>query len=228
MGGWIKLHRSLLDWEWWDDRSTTRIWLTILLSVNHEPKRWHGIDIKAGEMVTSYARLAEKSGLSVRAVRTALEHLKSTQNVTCKPTKHYTIISVVKWADFQGIDIMTDTPTDTQLTNKRHTTDKQPTTNKNEKNDKNIRNIFICPTLDEVTAYCRQRHNKVDPQTFIDFYESKGWMVGKNKMKDWKACIRTWEKSDVKCFGRKSGHVVIEPPDYIKEPVNWDEEELPF
>ena len=88
--------------------------------------------------------------------------------------------------------------------------------------------VNIPPSLDEVTAYCNERHNKIDPQTFIDFYESKGWMVGKNKMKDWKACIRTWEKSDVKCFGRKSGHVVIEPPDYIKEPVNWDEEELPF
>lgn len=79
----------------------------------------------------------------------------------------------------------------------------------------------IPPTLEEVTAYCKERHNNVDPQTFIDFYESKGWMVGKNKMKDWKACVRTWEKS------RKS-HVVIEPPDYIKQPVNWDEEELPF
>lgn len=88
--------------------------------------------------------------------------------------------------------------------------------------------VNIPPSLEEVTAYCNERHNKIDPQTFIDFYESKGWMVGKNKMKDWKACVRTWEKSDVKCYGRKSGHVVIEPPDYIKEPVNWDEEELPF
>ena len=88
--------------------------------------------------------------------------------------------------------------------------------------------VNIPPSLEEVTAYCNERHNKIDPQTFIDFYESKGWMVGKNKMKDWKACIRTWEKSDVKSFGRVSGHVVIEPPDYIKEPVNWDEEELPF
>ena len=88
--------------------------------------------------------------------------------------------------------------------------------------------VNIPPSLEEVTAYCNERHNNVDPQTFMDFYESKGWMVGKNKMKDWKACVRTWEKSDVKSFGRVSGHVVIEPPDYIKQPVNWDEEEIPF
>lgn len=53
---------------------------------------------------------------------------------------------------------------------------------------------FISPTLDEVKAYCRERNNRVDPEAFINFYESKGWMVGKNKMKDWKAAVRTWEK----------------------------------
>lgn len=82
----------------------------------------------------------------------------------------------------------------------------------------------IPPSLEEVTAYCNERKNNIDPQTFIDFYQSKGWMVGKNHMKDWKACIRTWERSDRK----HTDHVVIEPPEYIKPPVNWDEEELPF
>lgn len=55
---------------------------------------------------------------------------------------------------------------------------------------------FSPPSLDEVSAYCTERRNKVDPQTFIDFYESKGWIVGKTKMKDWKASVRTWEKRD--------------------------------
>jgi len=52
---------------------------------------------------------------------------------------------------------------------------------------------FTPPSVDEVNDYCNQRNNSVDPQTFIDFYQAKGWMVGKNKMKDWKACVRTWE-----------------------------------
>ena len=55
---------------------------------------------------------------------------------------------------------------------------------------------FIAPTAEEVAAYCRERNNNVDPQSFIDFYDSKGWMIGKNKMKDWKAAVRTWEKRD--------------------------------
>ena len=54
---------------------------------------------------------------------------------------------------------------------------------------------FTPPTLEEVETYCKERNNTVDAETFINFYESKGWFVGKNKMKDWKAAVRTWEKN---------------------------------
>ena len=53
---------------------------------------------------------------------------------------------------------------------------------------------FIPPTPEEIKAYCEERNNLVDVERFYDFYQSKGWMVGKNKMKDWKAAVRTWEK----------------------------------
>ena len=55
---------------------------------------------------------------------------------------------------------------------------------------------FIPPTVDEVAAYCQERGNSLDPDAFVDFYASKGWMVGKNLMKDWKAAVRTWERSE--------------------------------
>jgi hypothetical protein len=67
-------------------------------------------------------------------------------------------------------------------------------TDTNTDTDKKNKGRFTPPSFDEVTDYCRQRNNDVDPQGFIDFYESKGWMIGKNKMKDWKAAVRTWEK----------------------------------
>ena len=54
---------------------------------------------------------------------------------------------------------------------------------------------FTPPTLEEVTAYCIERGNNVDAQHFIDYYTSNGWLVGKNKMKDWKAAVRTWERN---------------------------------
>ena len=53
---------------------------------------------------------------------------------------------------------------------------------------------FYPPTLDEVKQYCEERRNNIDPMAFIDFYSSKGWMIGKNRMKDWKAAVRTWER----------------------------------
>lgn len=55
---------------------------------------------------------------------------------------------------------------------------------------------FQKPTMEEVEAYCKERNNKVNPERFYDFYESKGWYVGKNKMKDWRACVRTWEMEE--------------------------------
>lgn len=57
------------------------------------------------------------------------------------------------------------------------------------------RTRFVPPSIEEVEAYCKERNNNVDPERFIDYYTSNGWVVGKNKMKDWKAAVRTWEKS---------------------------------
>ncbi len=57
---------------------------------------------------------------------------------------------------------------------------------------------FTPPTLEEVTAYCRERGNSIDPERFRDYYEARGWMIGKTKMKDWKAAVRTWEKREAK------------------------------
>jgi len=69
--------------------------------------------------------------------------------------------------------------------------------NKN-KEIKIINKLFTIPTISEVESYCLERKNNIDAESFINFYDSKGWMVGKNKMKDWRACIRTWEMREKK------------------------------
>ena len=70
---------------------------------------------------------------------------------------------------------------------------------------------FAPPSVDEVRDYCYERGNSVDPQRFVDYYTSNGWMVGKNKMKDWKAAVRTWEqKENTKPANRKNGNVFLE------------------
>lgn len=66
---------------------------------------------------------------------------------------------------------------------------------------------FVKPTVDEVRTYCRERRNNVNAENFINFYESKGWKVGNTPMKDWKACVRTWEQRDK---SNKTGWELIE------------------
>jgi len=60
---------------------------------------------------------------------------------------------------------------------------------------------FLPPTIDQVIDYCNERQKNVDPVKWHDFYSSKGWMIGKNKMKDWKAAVRTWEKNKFESNG---------------------------
>ena len=90
---------------------------------------------------------------------------------------------------------------------------------KDRKGKVNNNRAFSKPTVEEVRAYCEERHNSVDAETFVDFYESKGWLVGKNKMKDWKAAVRTWEKS------RKESNVKAENNKKIH---NYSEREYDF
>lgn len=91
--------------------------------------------------------------------------------------------------------------TEKPLTEKPYT-ENPPQLNTNKSNTK-ISNTkkynsvrFSPPTLDEVTAYCQERKNNVNPARFIDYYTANGWKVGKNPMRDWKAAVRNWERSD--------------------------------
>ena len=81
MGGWIKLHRKMLDWEWYNDVNTKVVFLHLILTANNTDSKYRGQDIKRGELVTSYSQLSEQLGLSVKSVRTAIEHLLDGQTI---------------------------------------------------------------------------------------------------------------------------------------------------
>ena len=68
-------------------------------------------------------------------------------------------------------------------------------TNNYRENRNDSKKRFAVPTVEEVDAYCRERGNNVDAQRFVDFYASKGWRIGKEPMRDWRACVRTWERN---------------------------------
>ena len=109
-------------------------------------------------------------------------------------------------------------PTETEENQTKAYKDKDKDIDK-EKENKNIRR-FTPPTLEEVTAYCRERNNSVDPEKFIAFYASKGWKVGNQPMKDWKMCIITWEKRD------KVPVKVVPAQDYTQRETVHTEEDI--
>ena len=103
-GGYIKSYRSILDWEWFKDRNTLQMWIYILHRVNYEPSRFMGMTIERGQMLESYRKMAENTGLTVDQVRTAIKHLTITGEITRQITRHGMLISVVKFSTYQGSD----------------------------------------------------------------------------------------------------------------------------
>lgn len=125
MNGYIKLHRSLFDWEWWDDLPARTLFITILLMANWKDKKWHGKRIKRGQLWTSISSLAMQSGLTYRQTRTALEKLKSTGEVTDRATNEGRLITVVNYDIYQSDDAEATSKTASDKAGKRQTSDKQ-------------------------------------------------------------------------------------------------------
>lgn len=215
--GYISLHRSLLDWEWYTEANTMRLFVHLLLTVNHTTKQWQGVTVERGQRVASYGKLAAETGMSVKEVRTALSHLKKTGEVAHKATSKFGLFTVVNYDRYQAAGTQEDSQgaVNGQSEGSQWAVNGQQLNNENnENNEKNIdrgaslkappadkppnSQRFTPPSVEEVRAYCEERHNGIDPQRFVDFYEAKGWMLGKNKMKNWKAAVRTWEQRESK------------------------------
>lgn len=99
--GFIKLFRSLLDWEWHDDPNTLTVFIHCLLLANYKDSKWHGKDIPKGCFVSSISSLAKKTGLSEKSVRTAVKHLKEAGNLASESTNRYTIFKVENYDLYQ-------------------------------------------------------------------------------------------------------------------------------
>ena len=113
--------------------------------------------------------------------------------------KHFKLLFDISKCDLQetnkSIDFRKTNICDLQETNK--SVNNNNTTNNNTYNnikEKNIKRKFEKPTIEQIQEYCIERNNGINAEAFYDFYESKNWYVGKNKMSDWKACVRTWEQ----------------------------------
>lgn len=208
INGWIKLHRSLLDWEWRNIPEMVAIFVYCLLRARTNDGKWQNIPLKRGQLLVSIASLSRETGVSVQRTRTCLERLQSTCEITTESTNKYTIITICKYDNYQSISDMSNKQSNIQATDKQQTTNKQndtpTTTNKEYKEERNKRKIstdvdkkkssFSPPSIEEVENYISEKGYQIDAESFCAYYESVEWMVGKKQMKDWKASVRLWAR----------------------------------
>jgi hypothetical protein len=128
---WIKLFRKFREWEWYSDLNVSRLFIELLLTVNHEDKKWKGITIKRGQILTGVQELGKRCSLNYQQTRTALDKLISTNEITKSTTATYTILTINKFNDYQVVT--------KSLTNEQRSSNEVVTTTK----DKNIRNKDI-------------------------------------------------------------------------------------
>ena len=158
---YVKMFRKLVFWEWYTDVNTTKLFLHCLLMANWQPGRWRGISYKKGQFFTSISNLSKETGLTVREVRTALDHLKATNEVTSKTTNRYTLITVVSFEKYQGeqqANQQANQHAEQQTSNKQATNKQQQ--NKNNKNNKKEKN---------------NKEIEASPQPFKSKYNEDGW-----------------------------------------------------
>lgn len=205
MARWIKIYDGLLEWEWHKRPEMISLFVHLLLMANTKDGRFEGHEIKKGQLATSLASLSETTGLTTQTLRTCLKHLQQTGEILIKSTSRFSIISICKYDDYQVRENGGQQTANKQLTNDQQAPNKQLTTILEYKNKDNIDNNpsispllkthFIAPTVDDVRAYCREKgYTDIDAEAFVAFYQSKGWKVGSQPMKDWHAAVVTWVK----------------------------------
>ena len=199
--GWIKLHRKLQDcWIWtstkpFDERSA---WIDLLLSANHADKEivFNGkpMTIKRGQVLTSVRRLSERWHWSVNRTYRFLDRTQNDEMLQKESNKDRTLLTIVNYEVYQYCETPTETVSETQTeTQTEHKQEYKEIKNTLSSEKKSGGKKFIPPTEEEVEAYCQMRGNGISGAEFVNSYASKGWMIGKTPMKDWKRAVITWE-----------------------------------
>ena len=183
---WIKVDRNILEWGWYKDANTFRVFMHLLLTANVKPKKFLGVDIGRGEVATSYKAIAETLGISTKSARTAISHLETTGEVAISRHSHFSVISILNYDSYQANRQSEGKSTGNQRAIKGQQL-------KNIKNNKNIPSVYI-PSRAEVSDYVKSNGLDADPDEIFDYYEAVGWEINGKAIKDWKAVCRKWKQ----------------------------------
>lgn len=220
--GFTKAWRKELDSDVWAMPPLYhRVWYWIRQKAQHEtflfPTPKLGIWILPGQRLTSLQQIAEgvkwyEWGKEIvpnkKTIKDIIDSLESWGMIEVESNAKGTLVTVVNWDTYNNVS---SEESNAEVTPSGHK--KRMKENEEEEGIESKMKRFIPPTLNEVISYCQERNRGVDPEKWFNFYEGKGWMVGKNKMKVWKAAVRTWEDP-------LPGEIVsTEKPDYMTDPA---------
>lgn len=132
---WIKIYRKTMKWEWTDDPFMFALWIRLLLEANYADERWHGKTIKRGQLVTSLGGLSIRSGIPIQSLRTCLQKLVESEQITKESTNKYTIITICNYDRYQTNSTSSQQTTNNQITNDQQTGNNQPTINQQTTNN---------------------------------------------------------------------------------------------
>lgn len=210
MNGWIRAYRITIKSRVFKNPELFQLWMWCLFKANHEDS-WVSVDIgrgstevlvKRGTFIFGRNQAAKETGQKPTSLYKRMLKLENMQNLNIQSDTHYSIVTICNYDKYQNYydekEQAKEQPSDNQVTTKEQPSDTYNNV-KNDKNDKKLkenikRKNFVPPNVEDVSEYCRERNNGINPEQFIDFYTSKNWFIGKNKMKDWKAAVRTWER----------------------------------
>ena len=217
--GYIKLHRKMLAWEWYNDITTFRVFMHCLLMANWKDSRFMGYDIPRGSFATSYPQMAKQTKLSIQNVRTALNHLKVTGELTVRKTPKFSIITVVNYCEYQDDNRLSNSQltVNQQASNSQLTTIEEYKESKKEINNTHAthaygihNNVYLTdPELDELI--------KAYPQDYMDMIENLStYMRSHGKLyDDHYATMMKWKREDE----QKAKTKKAEAYDYRKDVV---------
>lgn len=165
----ITLDKKILDWEWYTDVNTSKLFIHCILKANFKNGSFKGMDVPRGSFVTSVAKLSKETGLTNRNVRTCLEKLEKSENLTSKTTNKFTLISVINYDKYQLYTGKSDKQSDKRLTNNRQTTDKQTDNNRTSiyKNKQEEKEKYLYKA-DAPKAHRSQTQEKDKNLSFLD------------------------------------------------------------
>lgn len=192
--GFIKIHRQITESSIYLDSQAVHLFLHLLLRANFKDRKVMFnssiVNLKKGQFICGRKTLSEETGINESKIYRLLTIFEKESLIEQLPNSRYSIITILNWNKYQE--------SEQQANSGRTTGEQQVNTDKKDKKVNKDKNIFTIPSIEQIKEYCQQRQNSINANSFYDYYQSKGWMIGKNKMKDWQACIRTWEHKDKK------------------------------